>query len=124
MPRSKRRATRLDVVPVHRVAEQVRGDVFATKLRRKCRPLVDHAADGDMPAAEILMRNMVEIAVREWIVQRPVLAKRLPVIAALHAVQHDVPAKIGAVQQLACGIEIEAPRITAALAEQLELPRD
>ena len=48
------------------------------------------------------------------------LAERLDVIRALHAVQQRVAAVIGAVEQSASTVEIEPPRIAAAFAEQLE----
>jgi hypothetical protein len=42
-------------------------------------------------------------------VQRAVLAERLPVVATLHRVQHDETAVVGAVEQLAVTVEVEAP---------------
>src|SRR5207253_712160 len=52
-----------------------------------------------------------------------VLAERLPVVAALDAMQHDMAAHVGAVEQVAVPVEVQAPRVAAALAEQLEAMR-
>ena len=48
------------------------------------------------------------------------LAERLPVIASLDAVEHDEPADVGAGEELAVAVEVEAPHVAPALAEQLE----
>src|SRR5262249_2090226 len=102
------------------VAEEVGGDVFAAKARRKRIALIDNAADGHVPAAKVAVRYVVEIAESVGVVQRSVLAERFPVIAALDAVQHVKAAQVGAVEKLTCGVEIESPRIAAAFAEKLE----
>ena len=52
--------------------------------------------------------------------QRAVLAERLPVVASLDAVEHDEAADVGAGEELAVAVEVEAPHVAAALAEQLE----
>ena len=52
------------------------------------------------------------------------LAEALPVITALHAVQHPIRAEIGRIDQFAILIEIEAPGIAATFAEQLEAACD
>ena len=63
---------------------------------------------------------MVEVAERVRIVKRPVLAERLPVIAPLDAVEHDEAAHVGAGEELAVAVEVEAPHVAPALAEELE----
>src|SRR5262249_54963730 len=73
---------------------------------------------------EVAVWDVVDEAVGERVVQRAVLAERLPVVAALDAVQHGEAADVGAVEQVAARVEVEAPGVAAALAEQLELPRD
>ena len=66
------------------------------------------------------MANVVEVAERVGIVQRPVLSERLPVVASLNAVKHDEAADVGAGEELAVAVEVEAPHVATALAEQLE----
>ena len=65
---------------------------------------------------------MVEVAERVGIVERAVLAERLPVVSSLDAVEHDEPADVGAGEELAVAVEVEAPHVAAALAEELEPP--
>src|SRR5262245_7313837 len=68
------------------------------------------------------MWHVVEEPISVRIVQGPVFAERLPVIPALHSVQHREPADVRAVEQVAEPVEVEAPGVPAALAKQLELP--
>src|SRR5262249_31702710 len=70
------------------------------------------------------MGHVLEIAVGIRIVQRAVLAKRLPIVAALDAMEHVHAAVIRAVEQIAMLVEVESPRIAAAFAEKLKLVRD
>src|SRR5205807_2282144 len=84
---------------------------------------IGNSADRDVAAREVRVGDMIEISVSVPVVQGTVFAERLPVVTALHAVQHREPADVRAVKQLAVAVEIEAPRIPAALAEQLELVR-
>src|SRR5437870_1677216 len=121
--RAERRAGQRQVVPVDGVPQEVGGNVFPAEARRVGVAAVDNAADRDVAATEVLVRNVVEIAVGEWVMQRAVLAERLPVAAALNAVQHGKTADVGAVEQIAMAVEVEAPRVAAALAEELELVR-
>src|SRR5262249_46092698 len=80
-------------------------------------------ANSDVSAAGVAVRSVIEVTVGVRVVQGAVLAEQLPVVAALDAVQEDEAAVIGAVQQVAVAIEVEAPRVAAALTEQLEFPR-
>ena len=73
------------------------------------------------PPLKFACGDVVEVAVGVRVVQRAVLAERLPVVAALHAVQHREAAEVGAVEEVAVAVEVEAPGVAAALAEQLEL---
>ncbi len=116
-------ALRREFVPVEAIRQQVAGDVGVAEARRQAVALVDDAAAGDVAAPEVLVGDVVEVAVGVRVVQRAVLAERLPVVAALNAVQHDEAAVVGAVEQVAVAVEVEAPRVAAALAEQLELAR-
>src|SRR5439155_10108079 len=106
------------------MAEQIAGDVLAAEAGRERVASIDDATDGDVSATRIAMRHVLEITVSVGIVQRPVLAERLPVVAALHAVQHVNAAVVRAVEQIAVLVEIEAPGVATPLAEQLELVRD
>src|SRR5262249_35987950 len=67
--------------------------------------------------------GVVEVAEGEGVVQRAVLGEALPVVAALHPVEQDEPAVVGAVEEVAVAVEGEPPGVAAALAEQLEGPR-
>ena len=73
-----------------------------------------------MPAADAGVTNVIEVAERVGIMERPVLAERLPVIAPLDAVEHDEPAHVGAGEELALAVEVEAPHVAPTLAEELE----
>src|SRR5262245_44145483 len=117
------RAPRLDVVPVDIVAEQVSADVFVSKAIGKGVAAVDDAANGDVSAVRVAVRSVIEVAVGVRVVQGAVLAEQFPVVAALDAVQQDEAAVIGAVEKIAVSIEVKAPGVAAALAEQLELAR-
>ena len=114
------RAEPRDLVPVDRMIEQVGGDVAAPPGRGQRVGLVEQAAHRHVAAADAVVTDVVEVAERVGIVQRAVLAERLPVVAALDAVEHDEPADVGAGEELAVAVEVEAPHVAAALAEQLE----
>src|SRR5207249_2490153 len=113
-----------DVVPVDGVTQQVGGNVLAAKLGRERVALVDDAADGHVAALETLVRRVVEMAEGERIAEGAMLVELLPVVAALHAMEEDVAAEVGAVEQVAVCVEIEAPGVAAAVGEQFELMRD
>ena len=66
---------RLQIVPVNGMPQQISRDVFAPETFGKGIPLIDDAADGDMPALEIAMRDVLEVTVSVGIVQSPVLAE-------------------------------------------------
>src|SRR5262249_33337200 len=86
--------------------------------------LVGNAPHRDMAPSEITVRNMIEETECEWVVQRPVLAELFPIIAALDAMQHREAADVGAVEQIAVAVKVEAPRVAPAFAEQLEAARE
>src|SRR5262245_54508925 len=65
---------------------------------------------------------MIEITERVGIVERAVLAERLPVVSPLDPVEHDEPADVRAGEEPAAAVEVEAPHVAAAFAEQLESP--
>ena len=50
-------------------------------------------------------------------------AKRFPVVSPLHAVQHHVSTKVGAVKKVAMPVEIKSPGVAAAFTEELEFLR-
>ena len=100
--------------------EQIGGDVTASPSRRERISLVKQAADGYMSAGHAGVANMVKITKRVGIVERPVLAERLPVIASLNAMKHHESADVGAGEELAVAVEVEAPHVAAAFAEELE----
>src|SRR6266571_1557441 len=50
-------------------------------------------------------------------------AKTFPVVSPLHAVEVAIRAEVCAINQFALGVEVQSPRIAAALAEKLELVR-
>ncbi len=102
------------------MAEQVCRDELAAEAVGKRITLIDDASNRDMAAAEIAMWDVIEIAVSVGIAQPAVLVKLLPVVGALHAVDCDVTADIGAVKQLPMFVKIKSPAIAAALAEQFE----
>src|SRR5262249_30874893 len=111
-------------MPTDRVAQQVGGNVFVAEPVREVVPPIDDPADRHVPALEVLVRDVVEVAASVRVMQRAVLAERLPVIAALHAVQHGEAAKVRAVKEVAMAVEVEAPGVAAALAEEFELVRE
>src|SRR5439155_1947760 len=106
------------------MAEQIAGDVLAAEAGRERVASIDDATDGDVSATRIAMRHVLEITVSVAIVQRSVLAERLPVVGALHAVQHMNAAVVRAIEEVTVLVEIEGPRVAAPLAEQLRLVRD
>ena len=117
------RAEPRDLVGVDRMIEQVGGDVAAPPRRGQRVGLVEQAAHRHVTAADAVVTDVVEVTERVGIVERAVLAERLPVVAALDAVEHDEPADVGAGEELAVAVEVEAPHVAPALAEQLESPR-
>src|SRR5262245_27527003 len=50
------------------------------------------------------------------------LAKALPIVTALHLVEHRIGANVGAGDQLAARVEVDAPRIASSFGKQFELP--
>ena len=73
-----------------------------------------------MAALEACVRDVVEVAVGVRVVQRAVLGEALDVVRPLHLVQHREAAPVGAGDDLAVPVEVEALGVAAALAEQLE----
>src|SRR5262249_44328225 len=111
-------------MPVDGMAEQIGGDVFAAILGRKGIALIDDAANRDVAALEVAVRDVGDIAECELVAEGAVLVELLPIIASLNAVQHDVAAEIRAVKEVAELIEVESPRVAAAVAEQLKFVGD
>ena len=107
-------------VPVDGVREQVGGDVGVAERLGKRAALIDDAAAGDVAAAVALVRDVLEVAVGVRIVQRAVLGEAFDVVAALHLVQADALAVVGAGDGVAVAIEIESPGVAAPFGEQLE----
>ena len=105
---------------VYRMAEQVGGDIPAPPDLRQRIGVIKQPAHRHVPAAHTGVTNVVKIAERVRVMKRPMLAERLPVIASLDAVEHDEPAHVGAGEELALAVEVEAPHIAPALTEQLE----
>src|ERR1051326_3029677 len=84
-----------EVVPLNGVAEEIAGDVFATKLFGERIALINDSAIGDVAAREVLIWHMVEVTVGVGIVQRAMFAETFPVIAALDAMEHPVGSEGG-----------------------------
>src|SRR5262249_15056127 len=103
---------------------EIASDVLAAELSRERIALIDDTADSDVSAARIAVRHVLEVTVGIRIVQGPVLAERLPVVAALDTMQHVNAAVVRTIEEVTVLVEIEAPRVAAPLAEQLELVRD
>jgi hypothetical protein len=113
-------ALALERVPVDGVRQQVRGDVLVLVLLGKGPTRVEDAATGDVAALESLIGDVLEIAEGVRVVQGAVLAEALDVVAALHLVQRDLPAPVGAGDDVAVAVEIESPGVAATLGKQLE----
>src|SRR5438445_5295978 len=96
-------------VPVQHVREEVARDVLLVISRRVGSALIDNSAAGDVTALEVAVGNVLEIAEREGVVQRPMLAEALDVIAALDLVKHGLAAPVGAGDDVAVAVEVEAP---------------
>src|ERR1041385_3066003 len=107
-------------MPLYSVSEQVTANVLPLEPGREICALINDPSVRHMPAREIRMRNVVEIAECIRIMQRAMLPKRFPVITALDAVQMPVRTKVRTVDQFAFLVEIEPPRISPAFAEQLK----
>src|SRR5438105_2401443 len=108
-------------MPVNRVGKRVSRDVSLIKLFGKSSALVENAAAGYMPAFESLVGNMVEIAEGIRVLQFAVLAEAFDIVGALHLVEANDVAKVGAGDGVAVGIEVESPGVASSLGEQLEL---
>ena len=65
----------MEVVPIGGMAEQVPGEVLAAKGIIEQRLLVDDAPDGDVPAGEIGVRGVFEIAVGVRVVELAMLGE-------------------------------------------------
>src|SRR4051794_36827544 len=90
------------------------------KSWRKVCPLVNNTAISHVPSGEIGVWDMVEIPERIRIVQRAMFAKAFPVVRALNAMQMPVRAGVGAVNQFAILVKVQAPGIATAFAEKFE----
>ena len=113
---------RRDLVAADRVTEQVGRDVPAAPPGRPGVGLVEEAAGRDVAPVQAVVPDVVEVSIRVRVVKRPVLAERLPVVASLDAVEHHEPAHVGAGEEPAVRVEVQAPHVAAALAEELEAP--
>src|SRR5579875_30032 len=111
------RSLAFDNMPVQRVRKEVSGDVDVAKRIGIGAALIDDAAAGHVSAFEMLIRDMVEVAVGVRIVQRAMLAKTFDVIAALYLMQHGEAAPVRAGEDLAVFVEIESPGVAAAFGE-------
>src|SRR5439155_2994577 len=111
-------------MPIHRVGEQITRDVNAVELRWKSASLIDDSAIRDVAAFEPGVRDMIEVAERVRIVQRPVFAETFDIVAALHLVQPDLLAEIRSRDDVAVFVEIESPGVATPFGEQLELMRE
>src|SRR5260370_28259881 len=103
------------IVAVNVVPEQVGGEILAAEPFGEGVTLVDDAADGDMSAAEVAVRDMLEIPISVRVVQGPMLAELFPVVAPLHAMHHAEAAMVRAVKQVAAAVQVPAPSTVAAL---------
>src|SRR5207245_612435 len=110
-------ALRLQHVPIDGVGQEIAGYVDVVKRLRECAALVDNSAAGDVAAFEAVVRDMVEVAEGVRILQLPMLAEVLDVIAALDLVKHGNAAEIGAGDGVAVPVEVESPGVAAALGE-------
>src|SRR5579884_2866914 len=111
-------------MPVHGIREGIGRHVGVCKTLREGATLVEHAAAGHMTALEAAVRYMLEIAIGMRIVQGTMLGEALDVIGALHLMQHGHVAVVGAGDDVALAIEVEAPGVAAALGKQLEFVGD
>src|SRR5205807_39097 len=82
--------------------------------------LVNDAGLSDVAAAPVGVGDVVEVAERIGVAERPVLGETLDEVAALHVVDHHVVAVVGAGEQVAVGVPLQAEGVAAALAEDLE----
>src|SRR5439155_11993371 len=71
-------------MPIDCVGEQITRYVSAVEPGGKSAALIEDSAVGDMAAFEPGVGNMIEIAERVRIVQRPMFAESFDVVAALH----------------------------------------
>ena len=111
-------------MPIDCVGEQITRDVNAVELRWKSASLIEDSAIRDVAAFEPGVRDMIEVAERVRIVQRPVFAETFDIVAALHLVEPDLLAEIRSRDDVAVLVEIESPGVAAPFGEKLELMRE
>src|SRR6267154_4966538 len=111
-------------MPIDCVREQITRYVNAVELRWKSASLIDDSAIRDVAAFEPGGRNLIAVAERVRIVQRPVFAEAFDIVAALHLVQSDLLAEVCSRDDVAVLVEIESPGVAAPFGEQLELMRE
>ena len=114
------RSLRHHLVPVDRVRQQVAGDVLVAHLRGVPIGLINDAATGHVSALELLVRDVLEVAVGVGIVQGAVLGEALHVVGALQLVQHREAAIVGAGDAPAVLIEIKPVGVASPFRKQLE----
>src|SRR5262245_48799085 len=100
--------------------EQVGRDVTAPPLVRQGIRFIEQPTDGDVTAAQFTMRNVLEVTERVRVVQRPMFSERFPVVASLNAMKHGKTADVGAGEELAAPVKVEAPHVSTTLAKQLK----
>src|ERR1700691_4993911 len=73
-----------------------------------------------MPAHKVVVGTVIEPPIGMGIMQRSVLAKTFPVVAALNAVHHAVTAVIRAEDNVAVLVKIHPPFVAAAFQEKFK----